>query len=80
MVKLVFEGPLSRYHGRSLEVEGTSIQGVLKKLSELGIVDEKGRVKPGYIVLVNDVDIRVVEDRALSRDDVIKVIPINHGG
>jgi len=80
LVRLVFEGSLSRQFGKSVEIEGNSIHVVFKKLNEIGIVDDKGRIKPGYIVLVNDKDIRVVGSSELSRDDVVKVIPINHGG
>jgi hypothetical protein len=79
LVKIIFEGPLSRQYGRSVEVHENDFYYIRSKLKELGILDDKGEVKPGYIVLIGDKDLRLgIDDKSLC--DEIRVIPINHGG
>ncbi|AWR94454.1 hypothetical protein [Acidianus brierleyi] len=81
MVKIVFEGPLSRQYGKSVEIYENSFYSIKAKLKDLGILNEKDEVKPGYIVLVGDKDIRLfTDDERVLFNNEIRVIPINHGG
>ncbi len=46
------------------------------------IIDEKGKIRPGILILVNDVDARSVYELSLKvrNEDRITLIPIIHGG
>lgn len=46
-------------------------------------LDESGTPKPGYILLLDGVDVRILleEDVEFSKDQVkLTIIPVNHGG
>ena len=55
---------------------------LLKKNSKFStIFNNDGGIKPGYLLLVNDVDHRILGDKyKISKDDVIIILPVSHGG
>lgn len=81
LVKIIFEGPLSRQYGKSVEICKNDFYSIKTKLKELGILTDKGEVKPGFIVLIGDKDLRLgIDDEKALCNNEIRVIPINHGG
>jgi len=80
--------PLSRIV-KEIEVDiptdEVTVKGLVKQLKskvENLPFDESGKVKAGYIVLINGVDVRVLylEDKSLKGDLELVIIPVNHGG
>ncbi|MEM4969999.1 MAG: MoaD/ThiS family protein [Sulfolobales archaeon] len=45
-------------------------------------IEEDGRVKPGYLIFINDADYMVFEGlETIVRDsDIITILPVSHGG
>jgi len=92
MVKIVLIGALKQHFGRDiLEIKidkPCTLSEFVKLLYEYNprfkdIVLDNGMPRPGYIVLLNGVDIRVYEspkDLELHAEDEITIIPIVHGG
>lgn len=89
-VKLEVLPPLSR----NLDVESVEIEGeklkpsrivgeLVKRLGGKLPIRDDGIPKPGYIVLLDGVDLRILveEDEVLEKDEVkLTIIPVNHGG
>ncbi len=81
MVKIVFEGPLSKQYGKFIEINENNFYSIKAKLKEIGVLDNKDEVKPGYIVLIGDKDLRLgIDDEKDLYNNEIRIIPINHGG
>ncbi|MEM0064712.1 MAG: ubiquitin [Metallosphaera sp.] len=81
MVKVILRGPLSNTFGQSIFlVNDDNLISVLKNFDKFGLIIDQGKVKPGYIVLVNGKDSRLLDTVTLGDSDVVEIIPINHGG
>ncbi len=81
MSKVLFFGPLVQaFNKKEIEIKGVnSIIEILRNIDKSGIIIDKDNIKPGYIILVNGVDWRI-RGNAVSDNDVIQIIPVNHGG
>ncbi|EZQ03043.1 hypothetical protein CM19_09370 [Candidatus Acidianus copahuensis] len=79
MKKIILLGPLSNQLGfKEKDVDGSDIIDIISKVDRKGIILQNGKIKPGYIILINGVDLRIKSK--VSDGDVIYVVPINHGG
>ncbi|BDC19277.1 ubiquitin [Acidianus sp. HS-5] len=80
MSKVVFFGPLVQvFNKKEIEIKGNNILEILRSVDKAGIIIDKDEIKPGYIILVNGVDWRIIGNN-VSDNDIIQIIPINHGG
>jgi len=90
-VKIRLLGSLKVYTGKEeLEIdigEGAKLRDVLALLvkrepSLSRAIGEDGRVRPGYLVFINDADYMVFEglETLLRKGDVVTILPISHGG
>ncbi len=66
-------------------VERMPLKAALKLLPETvrrQVLDEGGEIRPGLLILVNDVDARSVYryEVEVSDDDRIAIVPMIHGG
>lgn len=84
-------GSLKVYAGKEeLEIEvseGAKLREVLALLvkrepSLSRAIEEDGRVRPGYLVFINDADYMVFEglETPLKNSDVVTILPVSHGG
>lgn len=85
MPKIIFEGPLISFFGRSLFTDDGSLFDILSRLDKSRVIlDNSGKIRPGILVLLNGKDIRLfgktLNEKTLSSKDEITFIPINHGG
>ncbi len=81
MVKVVLRGPLvSIFSGNEFSVKGDNLISILSKIDKRGIIVSDGRIKPGYLILVNGTDFRLLKKEVLEDSDTVDIIPINHGG
>ncbi|ABP96399.1 MULTISPECIES: hypothetical protein [Metallosphaera] len=81
MVKVVLRGPLvSIFSGNEFSVKGDNLISILSKIDKRGIIVSDGRIKPGYLILVNGMDFRLLKKEVLEDSDTVDIIPINHGG
>ncbi|QKQ99881.1 ubiquitin [Metallosphaera tengchongensis] len=83
MTKIILKGPLSNIFGREeLQVPSGSLIDVLRFIDKTGVLLKGNRIRSGFMVLVNGKDIRLLKsyDLNLGSDDLIEIIPINHGG
>ena len=66
----------------SLEQLGFKLRERDQRFSQ--IFDEKGRPRPGILVLINSKDYRLFKGREsnylVSDEDTITILPVNHGG
>lgn len=70
-----------------IDEKETTLKQLLKILreqyEELSIaIDEKYRLKPGFLAFINDIDYMVLEkeNTKIKNSDVIVLMPISHGG
>lgn len=62
MVKVVLRGPLvSIFSGNEFSVKGDNLISILSKIDKRGIIVSDGRIKPGYLILVNGMDFRLLK-------------------
>lgn len=84
MPKVTFLGNLRNIYGEEIETKSEGdIFSILDEIDRTGHFFDKGqkKVRPGFIVLVNGIDMRLLRDgNIVKSDDKIEVIPINHGG
>ena len=84
MVRVEFMPPLPRKIGfKEVYVKEKDFSKILLELSGIlkDLVDENGRVRGRYILLVNGRDYRVYTNiGVLSDNDTITIIPVIHGG
>ena len=84
MVTIIFRGPLANSFEKdkiALSNSYSSIYDLLKQIDTKGIlINNDGRIKSGYIILINGKDYRLLENKKINEGDVIEIIPINHGG
>ena len=83
MVNIIFKGPLANSFGKekiSLPSSYSSIYELLKDIDINGILISNGRIKSGYIILINGKDYRLFKNIRINDNDTIEIIPINHGG
>jgi len=83
MVNVIFKGPLATSFGKekiSLPNSYSNIYDLLNDIDINGILVNNGRIKSGYIILINGKDYRLLENKEIDDNDVIEIIPINHGG
>ena len=68
-----------------LEVEGDTLEDVMGRLLstypdlERVIDKDTGKPRPGYIVFVDGVDIRIISDKKRKVKEIV-ILPVNHGG
>lgn len=83
-IKVVLLGGIAEDAGtRELIVEGENWREALVKLRRSvkmleRVIDENGMPKPGYLVFVDGVDVRLLKGEHGGREIVI--LPVNHGG
>ncbi|BCU70584.1 MoaD/ThiS family protein [Stygiolobus caldivivus] len=82
---VVLRGPLVTTYGfEKITYDGEyTIQEIIKKIDNNKniIYDNKvGNIKSGYIILVNGKDYRLLKNHVIKDNDLIEIIPINHGG
>lgn len=84
-------GSLKVYSGKEeieLEVSGkTRLREVLSKLVKLEpslsrAIEDDGKIKPGYLVFINDADYMVYQglETEVGGGDIITIMPVSHGG
>ena len=64
-------------------IEARTLREIISKVSEKvpDLVDFDGKTTGLYVILVNDIDYRLLgEDYILSEEDIISIIPVIHGG
>jgi len=89
-MKIVFLGGLKRLAGESIELTIEKpvklrdlINMLLEKLPGASeFLDPVKGVKPGFLMFINGVDYSLLGgiDATIDNDDVIHVVPVNHGG
>ena len=89
-MKVVFLGGLKRIAGESVELsveKPTKLRDLIKLLSEklpkvTEFLDSVKGVKPGFLMFINGIDYSLLGgvDATIDDDDVIHVVPVNHGG
>ncbi|MCC6052006.1 MAG: MoaD/ThiS family protein [Fervidicoccaceae archaeon] len=65
------------------KIEARTLREVISKVSEKvpDLVDFDGKTTGLYVILVNDVDHRLLgEEYILGDNDVITILPVIHGG
>ncbi|MEM1605752.1 MAG: MoaD/ThiS family protein [Fervidicoccaceae archaeon] len=65
------------------KIEARTLREVISKVSEKvpDLVDFDGKTTGLYVILVNDVDYRLLgEEYILGDNDVITILPVIHGG
>ena len=83
MITIIFKGPLANsFEKDKIELSNSysSIYDLLREIDTKGILISNGRIKSGYIILINGRDYRLLENKKISDGDIIEIIPINHGG
>ena len=83
MVTVIFKGPLvNSFRKEKINLHNSyfSIYELLKDIDINGILINNGRIKPGYIILINGKDYRLLKDKRINDNDIVEIIPINHGG
>ncbi|RLG78050.1 MAG: hypothetical protein DRO12_00630 [Thermoprotei archaeon] len=89
ILKLVFVGGLRRVFGGGIEIKlgkkmklRDLIEVLVKKNHRLAEVLDTNGPKPGYLLFINDVDYQVLSgmDTEIDDDDVLTLVPVNHGG
>ena len=89
MVKIVLIASLSQILGfreTKIEIDNVSIKelGVelIKRSPKFSaIFSDDGSLKPGYLLLVNDTDYRLLgEEYRIRKNDVVAILPVSHGG
>lgn len=82
MVYVVFKGPLISYFKTEkiyLDKYYSSITDLLNEIDKNNILSYNGKLKSGYIILINGKDYRLI-NKHIEKDDLVEIIPINHGG
>ncbi|BFH73353.1 hypothetical protein SJAV_12970 [Sulfurisphaera javensis] len=82
MVSVIFKGPLVSYFGSDKVILNKSYSNINELINEIdknGMITIKGKIKSGYIILVNGKDYRLFNG-IISDQDTVEIIPINHGG
>ncbi len=89
LVKIVLIASLSQILGfreTEIEIDDISIRelGVelLKRNPEFSVIfSDDGSLKPGYLLLVNDTDYRLLgEEYRIKKNDIVAILPVSHGG
>lgn len=83
MVTVIFKGPLANSFGKekiNLPNSYFRIYDLLTDIDKGKILINNDRIKPGYIILINGKDYRLFENKKINDNDVVEIIPINHGG
>jgi len=65
------------------KIEARTLREVISKVSEKvpDLIDFDGKTTGLYVILVNDVDYRLLgEEYILGDNDVITILPVIHGG
>lgn len=81
MTKVILLGPLVHVYGfREKEFSGEDLFEILSKFdTNHVIINNNTQVKPGFLVLIDGVDWRI-RGTKVNENNVITIIPINHGG
>ncbi len=86
MVEVLLVGGIAERRGNRLELKSppdSRLREILRQLSKLvpEAVDENGRPRPGFLIFLNGVDVRVLDpDEKVSDDSKLYVIQVYHGG
>ncbi|MBB5253129.1 MoaD/ThiS family protein [Sulfurisphaera ohwakuensis] len=82
MVNIIFKGPLVNYFGTDriiLKNSYNNIIDLIKEIDKNDIISHDGKIRAGYIILINGRDYRIY-NKQLGENDTVEIIPINHGG
>lgn len=90
-LKIRLLGPLKLYAGKEeieIDVKGEAklrevLKDLVKRESSLSrAIEQDGRVKPGYLIFINDADYMVFEglETVVRNSYVITILPVSHGG
>ncbi|MEM0016178.1 MAG: MoaD/ThiS family protein [Saccharolobus sp.] len=83
MPKIILRGPLiTQFNRKEIELDGENIFEILSKLDNNGkyILNHKNEVKRGIIILINGKDWKLYDNLDIKDNDIIEIIPVNHGG
>ncbi|WP_338600054.1 hypothetical protein V6M85_11195 [Sulfolobus tengchongensis] len=83
MVRIILKGPLvSQFNYKEITINDNNLFNVLSKIDGKKhlILNQHNQIKSGILVLINGKDWRLCDLQKLSDDDVIEIIPVNHGG
>ncbi|AAK40623.1 hypothetical protein SULI_06450 [Saccharolobus solfataricus] len=83
MPKVILKGPLiSQFNFREIYVNDRELLRVLVKIDSKKhlILNESNQLKSGILILINGKDWRLYRNQLLNDNDIIEIIPINHGG
>jgi len=83
MPKVILKGPLdSQLNCREIDVSDKELFNVLLKIDgeKHLILNHNNQIKSGILILINGKDWRLYNDQFLNENDIIEIIPINHGG
>ncbi|MEM1629775.1 MAG: MoaD/ThiS family protein [Saccharolobus sp.] len=83
MPKIILRGPLiTQFNRKEIELDGENIFEILSKLdnNRKYILNNKNEVKPGIIILINGKDWKLYDNLNIKDNDIIEIIPVNHGG
>ncbi len=86
MVKIVLVGGIAERKGfKEVDVplKSRTVKDLLKALSNLvpEAVNGNGRLRPGFLVFINGVDVRVLaEEDSVDDSAVVHVVQVYHGG
>ena len=86
MVRVVLVGGIAERKGVNtieLELGEPTVGELMKLLAKLvpEAIDEDGNPKPGFLVFIDGVDVRVLEENDhVRKDSTIHVVQVYHGG
>ncbi|MDT7862031.1 MAG: hypothetical protein RRA45_07445 [Saccharolobus sp.] len=83
MPKVILKGPLvTQLNFKEAIVSGRSLFEILSKIdgNRNVILTNNYKIKPGILILVNGKDWRISKLDEIREEDIIEIIPINHGG
>lgn len=83
MPKVILKGPLvAQLNFKEAIVSGRSLFEILSKIdgNRNIILANNYKIKPGILILVNGKDWRISKLDEIREEDIIEIIPINHGG
>lgn len=62
-------------------MDETNLVRAIERIDEHHIITNNGRIRPGYLILLNGKDVRLYGELLLLKEsDIVEVIPVNHGG
>jgi molybdopterin converting factor small subunit len=84
MPKVILKGFLKNILGKNeIEAESSDIFSLITELNlEKILINDRKRLKGGFLILLNGRDIRLYDINKIkfNKNDIIEIIPINHGG